>query len=125
MPNRSPLTESPWYWVYLFATGALIALALMSRKYDHRQAEIEREFSARQRHGYIVSDDRGPIEAPKPGRQLIRLQPLFVMFSLIFMGGWVLFWYQRSRSGARRAESLPDREMCHKETLVEDHVDHC
>jgi hypothetical protein len=46
---RSPLTDSPWFWVYLFATFALIVLTVMRPRVLERQVQIERKEQGRQR----------------------------------------------------------------------------
>ncbi|HEX4000701.1 MAG TPA: hypothetical protein VHX65_19285 [Pirellulales bacterium] len=44
-PPQSPrLTDSPWFWAYLFSTAGFVALLLMSGKYQHRQTHIEDEY---------------------------------------------------------------------------------
>ena len=65
---RPPLTDSPWFWVCMFATAALLGLTAAQPKYGRRQAQIEkqyqgREFSVRGRAGtesnqpYSTPDD--------------------------------------------------------------------
>ena len=42
---RSPrLGDSPWFWVYVFSTGAFAALMLMHTKYQNRQGHLERVY---------------------------------------------------------------------------------
>jgi hypothetical protein len=38
-----PLTDSPWFWAYVFACGGLIALLLMGPKYTARQSQIDKK----------------------------------------------------------------------------------
>jgi hypothetical protein len=38
------LTDSPWFWVYVFSTAAALALFVMGGKYEHRQGHIEDEY---------------------------------------------------------------------------------
>jgi hypothetical protein len=90
--------------MYLFATGGLIALMLIGTKFNHRQAQIERELSARQRHGYILAGEQGPAEPPVAGSQAIQLRPLFVLLSLLIVGAWTAFWIQRVRQTDRADE---------------------
>src|SRR3990167_4768494 len=44
---RKSITDSPWYWVYLFCTAGAIALLLAGPKFAARQAQIERNSEAR------------------------------------------------------------------------------
>jgi hypothetical protein len=41
---RTRITDSPWFWVYLFSTGAFAALMLMQTKYHNRQGHLERVY---------------------------------------------------------------------------------
>ena len=52
-----PLTDSPWFWLLLFATAALAALSVIGPKHLWRQARIER-----MQHGRDVS--RQSVGAP-------------------------------------------------------------
>jgi hypothetical protein len=38
------MSDSPWFWVYLFSTTALLALFVMDGKYQHRQTHLEDEY---------------------------------------------------------------------------------
>ena len=38
-----PVTDSPWFWAYVFACGGLIALLLMGPKYTARQSQIDKK----------------------------------------------------------------------------------
>jgi hypothetical protein len=46
--GRPPLTDSPWFWLLLFANAALVGVALIGPKYNRRQGAIERRYEARQ-----------------------------------------------------------------------------
>jgi len=46
-PRPVPLTDSPWFWLLLFATAALAALSVIGPKHLWRQARIERMQHAR------------------------------------------------------------------------------
>lgn len=98
-----PVTDSPWFWVYLFATAGLIALLLAGNKFDHRQSEIEREFSARQSYGHVLSGEDGPIAPPTPGNQHLTLRPLYLIMSIVLVVGWTTFYWKRM---SWRADSL-------------------
>lgn len=90
-PSRA-LTDSPWFWAYLFTTAGLISLALISPKYAQRQAHIEREFQGRQR----VAQSRGGQEPSgalsTAGQTLVTLQPLFLGLAAIMIVAWIVFW---------------------------------
>jgi len=46
---RSPVTDSPWFWVLMFSGMALAALLAIGPKYGGRQARLERQYQARER----------------------------------------------------------------------------
>ena len=70
------VTDSPWFWVCLFATAALIGLAAIGPKYAKRQAQIEREFQGRQRAAQNVQGQTPSVALSTPEQTLITLRPL-------------------------------------------------
>src|SRR4051812_26772560 len=93
MPTAErPITDSPWFWAYLFATSALIALALMGPKYAARQAQIEREFQGRQRAAQSAGGEHPSGGLSSAEKTLITLRPLFLGMAAITIVAWFLFW---------------------------------
>ena len=90
-----PITDSPWFWAYLFATAALIALALIGPKFAARQAQIEREFQGRQRAAQNMrgQEPTGPLSTAE--RTLITLRPLFLGLAAITTIAWIVFYRNR------------------------------
>jgi hypothetical protein len=96
-----PITDSPWFWAYLFATAALIALALMGPKYSARQAQIEREFQGRQRAAQSLHGQEPSVQLSSSERTLITLQPLFIGLAATTVIAWIVFWRtHRNRQAA-------------------------
>ena len=91
-PAARPITDSPWFWVYLFATAALIALALMGPKYASRQAQIEREFQGRQRASQQARGQEPSGALSNAEKTLITLRPLFIAMAAITVLAWFIFW---------------------------------
>lgn len=90
------LTDSPWFWAYIFSTAGLIALALASPKYHTRQAQLERQFLARQEGGQTIKGDDGQSIAPPTRENLIlRLGPLFLICGALLVVAWSRFWWSR------------------------------
>jgi len=87
-----PMTDSPWFWVYLFATAALIALALMGPKYAARQEQIEREFQGRQRAAQSIGGEEPSGALSSREKTLITLRPLFLAVAAITVVAWFIFW---------------------------------
>jgi hypothetical protein len=99
----APLTDSPWFWAYLFGTAALVALFLAGPRYHGRQGQLEREFSARQAAGQIVVGPDGPVP-PSEGPAIISLRPLCAMLAVLWTIAWGGLWYQRFRRSPGRNE---------------------
>ena len=89
-------TDSPWFWGYIFATSALIALALAAPKYRLRQTQLERRFLARQEGGQTIKGDSGsPIAKPTGNNLILRLGPLFLIVGSLLVVAWSRFWWTR------------------------------
>ena len=103
---RPPLTDSPWFWVCMFATAALLGLTAAQPKYGRRQAQIEkqyqgREFSVRGRAG---TESNQPYSTPDD--TLIGLGPLFWVFGIAVAIAWAAFWRQRFRQRSSAPNDL-------------------
>ncbi|MDP6467939.1 MAG: hypothetical protein QF918_09375 [Pirellulaceae bacterium] len=87
--NPRSITESPWYWAYVFCTGGLIALVVMGPRYTQRQIQIEqnrqkRQWAAQRVAGQAQSDSRSDIEGTS-----IALWPLFVALGSVLAVAWM------------------------------------
>ena len=107
---QSAVTDSPWFWVLLFALMALVLLVAIGRKYERRQANIERNYQGRSRVAERVTregennlpqterieEQDAQREYATPGNQLIPVWPLAILLGLIsIVAGWMLY---RSRA---------------------------
>jgi hypothetical protein len=114
-PAARPLTDSPWFWAYLFGTAALVALALAGPKYGPRQAQIEREYQGRTRAAQNLNGAEPDLELSTAERTLVTLRPLFILLAGITMGAWLVFWWsrrrrQRSQQPASHSDPAPSGE---------------
>jgi hypothetical protein len=100
--TRGPVTDSPWFWAYLFATAGLIALALAGPKYRLRQAQIERQFEGRQ-PGAVHSVEEKSDPASTAEETHITLRPLFLGLVAVTIVAWFVFW----RTYVARREAPP------------------
>jgi hypothetical protein len=91
-----PITDSPWFWVCVFAAAALIGLALINSKYGQRQAQIEREFQGRQRAAQNVQGQSPNVPLSTPDQTMIPLWPLAFAFTVLIPIAWFIFWRRRS-----------------------------
>ncbi|MEW4453911.1 hypothetical protein AB1L30_14650 [Bremerella sp. JC817] len=98
-PQREPITDSPWFWLYLFATVALILLVFFRGKLDIRQANIERQHQARQIANQASgTPDAENVAVSSPGNTLIGLNYLFAILGILVSIGWGRLWYLRFRT---------------------------
>ena len=94
--QRPALTDSPWFWAYIFATAALIALALAAPKYQIRQTQLERQFMARQEGGQTIKGTDGKsIDTPSGENLIVRLGPLCIIVAGLLVVAWSRFWWTR------------------------------
>jgi len=89
------VADSPWFWAYLFAIAALIALTLIGPKFAARQAQIERDFQGPQRTAQ-QSQGQQPTGQLSTGEQtVLTLRPLFLGLTAITVIAWITFWLRR------------------------------
>ncbi|RCS42165.1 hypothetical protein DTL42_20255 [Bremerella cremea] len=100
-PQQEPITDSPWFWLYLFATTALILLVVFRSKLDIRQADIERQHQAREYMSQTLEDPAAttgevPVAAVStPDNTLIGWNYIYVVLGVLVSVGWVRLWYVR------------------------------
>ncbi len=119
-PTPAPVTDSPWFWVLAFSLTGLLALAVIGGKYSRRQANIERNYQARERVAERVTaeaqavnnsvaaprinDSEAQREYASPGNRLIPVWPLAILLGLVSIAAAVMLY--RSRRGCGRPGSL-------------------
>lgn len=102
-----PLTDSPWFWIYLFATFGLVALFAMGPKYAERQSQLDRQLQGRQ-----FAASREPGEAARdpysiPEDKLHDLRWLGYPLAVALAVAWGRLWWQRVRSRREPPEPSP------------------
>ena len=104
--NEPSFTDSPWFWVCLFSAGGVMALVLGASRISFRQAQIEREYRARQLSGAAVLADDVEQPLPQASRTRITIRPLVMALGGIVVIAWSILWWQRKKV---RDSSGPDR----------------
>ncbi len=94
--DRPSVADSPWLWIAIFVCGALIALTLMSSKFQRRQLQLELQYEARQAAGQSVRDVDAE-RATRSGQLIITLKPLFYFLVLVLSVLTIVFWSGRIR----------------------------
>lgn len=90
--SRRSLLDSPWYWAYVFLAAALAALFLMGPRYAQRQAQIERNYQARQRAAQYRAGEAPRTPLSDEERTAIPLWPLFLVLSALLAVTWYAVW---------------------------------
>jgi hypothetical protein len=116
MASSSPssLTDSPWFWAYLFGIGGLIALALAAPKFSYRQAQEERRMQGRERAAQQQSGLEPTGELSTETETQVNLQPLFLGLAVLTSIAWFVFWFKRRSERARSAASRPPDATPHE-----------
>lgn len=94
-PDRPPLSDSPWFWIYLFTTFALIVLTVMRPRVLERQAQIERKEQGRARAAARAAGQEPSAPLSTPQNTLITLGPLYVILGGIWIVAWIMLWRRR------------------------------
>jgi hypothetical protein len=107
-PGRPPFSDSPWFWIYVFTTFALIVLMIMRPRVQDRQAQIERKAQGRQRAMERAAGQTPQTPLSTPETTVIPLTPLFVILGAV----WVLSWFMLLRyfRRSRAADQLPSSD---------------
>ncbi|MCA9142540.1 MAG: hypothetical protein H6821_09415 [Planctomycetaceae bacterium] len=99
--SRKSITDSPWYWVYLFCTAGAIALLLAGPKFASRQAQIERKYEARQHVAQQIAKQQSNFneqEAEQLTETRITLWPLYAVLGCVLAVAWFNLWRNHKRS---------------------------
>jgi hypothetical protein len=109
--RKTPITDSPWFWVAVFCAAGMMFLLVIWPRYAARQRRLEMQYLARQeiarRHAEGDSAARPPGQegdAPPPavGELIIPLWPLMVPLTALLVISAVILW--RGRRRANRAD---------------------
>lgn len=97
---RPPITDSPWFWLYVFATAGVLSLLLIGPKFGARQSQLDRQFEGRRHITQLPADTPGKRPYSSAVARELSLRPLYAMLTVAVLGGWVLLWWQRYRSAS-------------------------
>lgn len=89
------ITESIWFWGYLFSTAALIILFVMQSKISSRQIDEQRNFQARQQTYENVTRPDNPTNVMQETANTVTTTPLFVILGFTFAVSWIMLCRQR------------------------------
>jgi hypothetical protein len=109
--SPKPLADSPLFWLLLFASAALVMLAVVQPKFAEREARLERMYHSRGR-----AAERSPPSAARqpsdprefeaeepeeyvPAEPIVTLRPLMFLLSGIVFAAWIALAVLRRRQG--------------------------
>jgi hypothetical protein len=108
--STAPLSDSPWFWLYTFATFALVLLVLIGPKFEQRRAQHERQFQGRSRALQQRLGEEPTVALSEPGRTWLTLQPLYVVLGVLIALGWGTLWWQRWRATRHDAAAASESQ---------------
>jgi hypothetical protein len=102
--SRSPLSDSPWFWVMIFCAAGVVFLLVISPQYGKRQRRLEMQYYARQEIERRQVDGtpavrppgaEGSAPPPAAGELIITLWPLVTLFAAVFAISASILWRGR------------------------------
>jgi hypothetical protein len=107
-----PITDSPWFWCYLFGTAALAGVLLMGPKFEARRAGLDANFTRRQalaeqRAAGTVAHDVEPSPLATEPRY-VDFRPLYWVLAGGTAIGWFFLWRQRFARRPRPSTSVTE-----------------
>jgi hypothetical protein len=106
--SPKPLADSPLFWLLLFASAALVMLAVVQPKFAQREARLERMYHSRGRAAERFppnaagrpSDPREfEAEEYEPTEPIVTLRPLMFLLSGVVAAAWIALAVLRRRQG--------------------------
>jgi hypothetical protein len=116
-PVRTPITDSPWFWLALFSVGGIAAVLLIEQQYRPRQRRLEMQYRAqeeilrRQAAGEPAArgvGQEGGAPPPTERELIIPLWPLIGVCLLVFAMSVYMIW--RGRTTLMIFEQKPARD---------------
>ena len=109
-PGKTPITDSPWFWVAVFCAAGMMFLLVIGPQYAARQRRLEMQYLARQEimrrqaegeNAARAVGQEGDAAPPAVGELIIPLWPLLLGVTALFSISAVILW--RGRQRANRA----------------------
>lgn len=109
--SRPKLSDSPWFWVYLFGAAALIAMFLIGNKADTVQAQRDGNFTRRQtslerQAGKIVDDSQSATDSEPAEQRYVDFKIFYGIIGVVTAFAWVMHW----RQYLQRRSPLPPQQ---------------
>jgi hypothetical protein len=99
MSQKSSITDSPWFWIYLFCTAGLLGLVVIGPRFDARQLMEERSYQGRQRGLQQAAGQDPDLPVSTREARRITLRPLYLVLGAVLIGAWIQLWWKHFRGG--------------------------
>lgn len=110
-PPAPPITDSPWFWTFLFSAAGLVCVLVIMPQYAKRQRRLEMQYMAReeilrrQAEGEPAAREAGQEGAAAPPALGDLIIPIWPLASLCVAAmGYSGYQLWKSRHVAREAE---------------------
>jgi hypothetical protein len=111
---RPPITDNPWFWLYLFGTAGLVGVMLLGTKFEARQQGFDANFTRRQQLLEQRATGQIATEADEPRREN---EPRYIhfywLYGIVALGtgaAWVMLWRQHFHPRATPATNRTETE---------------
>lgn len=105
--TRTTVTDSPWFWVYVFGLSALGLAWWAAPTWVSRQARLERRVLVSDNQSFEASTE---IQQQAEIRSIARLRQILVMLGIVVVVGWV-GWIWKRRQETRSANFSGDSPL--------------
>jgi hypothetical protein len=106
MSSQPRLTDSPWFWIYLFGVAALLAVFLLGQKADDVQAQRDGNFTRRQLSLERQAGHAAPVaDTDETEPRYVDFKIFYALIGSITVIAWIMHWRQFLQQ--RRAISRP------------------
>lgn len=92
---RTPLTDSPWFWVHIFCVAGLIGLLLVGTRADNRQAQLDSNFTRRtQLQAQKLEGAAADTETERllGNTRWVDFRVFYGVLGAAAVGSWILMW---------------------------------
>ncbi|MGE0607288.1 MAG: hypothetical protein AB7O62_09360 [Pirellulales bacterium] len=115
-PPVSRLTDSPWYWAYLFGIAALAGLVVMGPKFSQRQENLESRRVGRE-HAWkqglanpattAADGEKQPGQVAAARERQVQTWPLAALLVMVVGGAWFVLLRKRRGNAVPPPQSVP------------------
>lgn len=101
--------ESPWFWLMVFSTMALLAVVVIGPKYMRRQARLEQKLEGRVRAQQEFDLENGDVpvgDRAGGDNDLVTVGPLAGFLGVLAAVAWFQWARERTRWVAERRAAL-------------------